>query len=323
MGKKKIQIKKIENPYAQTTTFSRRRNGLLKKAYELSVLCGVDITVLIFDTKNKCHIYCSDTAENAAQMMMEKYINKRFKTDTSKKHIGEVPASKSFSWNNTQESVSVVETYNVISSSTKENDGSQTYIPLEEGVDDIDEGESLCIRSKRTYYSHFSPSKLYDTQTSSLTSLNQTNTFNKNHVPVNSHNVNPSVFSERTYPYLNSSYEYAKSTPNFCLSSDSQNFYQDTTPLVQNDLIDGINQIDSCFDDKSYILKRYSDQPLRQSKVNSCIESDILNSFIEDYILPNHIQEYEKTIEERSPLDNKLEYSPSKILQNFQNYLYL
>ncbi|KAG4301334.1 hypothetical protein PCK1_002260 [Pneumocystis canis] len=50
------EIKKIENPHIQMTTFARRRNGLFKKAYELSVLCDIDISVLIFDTKNKCHV---------------------------------------------------------------------------------------------------------------------------------------------------------------------------------------------------------------------------------------------------------------------------
>ncbi|CCJ30146.1 unnamed protein product [Pneumocystis jirovecii] len=136
------------------TTFSRRRNGLLKKAYELSVLCGIDITVLIFDTKNKCHVYCSDTNEGAAQAMMQKYINKCFKTDTLKGQSSEKVNSKSHGWCDTQESVSVIDTYQVVSSATKENDSSQVYMPLEENVDDIDGPESLCIRSKRTYHVH-------------------------------------------------------------------------------------------------------------------------------------------------------------------------
>nr|CAD1838838.1 unnamed protein product [Ananas comosus var. bracteatus] len=39
MGRGKIEIKRIENTTSRQVTFCKRRNGLLKKAYELSVLC--------------------------------------------------------------------------------------------------------------------------------------------------------------------------------------------------------------------------------------------------------------------------------------------
>jgi hypothetical protein len=39
MGRGKIEIKRIENTTNLQVTFSKRRNGLLKKAREISVLC--------------------------------------------------------------------------------------------------------------------------------------------------------------------------------------------------------------------------------------------------------------------------------------------
>lgn len=46
-GRRKIEIKKIENKNALQVTFSKRRTGLFRKAAELSRLCGVDIAVLV------------------------------------------------------------------------------------------------------------------------------------------------------------------------------------------------------------------------------------------------------------------------------------
>ncbi|QHN78878.1 Floral homeotic protein AGAMOUS [Arachis hypogaea] len=43
IGRGKIEIKRIENTTNRQVTFCKRRNGLLKKAYELSVLCDAEI----------------------------------------------------------------------------------------------------------------------------------------------------------------------------------------------------------------------------------------------------------------------------------------
>jgi len=40
-------------------TFTKRKNGLLKKAMELSVLCGCDISVVVFNGKSKLFEYCN------------------------------------------------------------------------------------------------------------------------------------------------------------------------------------------------------------------------------------------------------------------------
>lgn len=47
----KVQLKRIENATSRQVTFSKRKNGLLKKAYELSILCDAEVAVIIFSQK--------------------------------------------------------------------------------------------------------------------------------------------------------------------------------------------------------------------------------------------------------------------------------
>ncbi|GFP97919.1 mads-box transcription factor 3 [Phtheirospermum japonicum] len=42
MGRSKLPIKKIENITNRQVTFSKRRYSLIKKAYEIVVLCDID-----------------------------------------------------------------------------------------------------------------------------------------------------------------------------------------------------------------------------------------------------------------------------------------
>jgi MADS-box transcription factor len=41
------------------STFLKRKGGLFKKAYELSVLCSVDVAVVIFGNNKKLHQFSS------------------------------------------------------------------------------------------------------------------------------------------------------------------------------------------------------------------------------------------------------------------------
>ncbi|KAJ1728745.1 hypothetical protein LPJ61_003872 [Coemansia biformis] len=59
MGRKKIKIKTIKDERNRQVTFLKRKAGLLKKAYELSVLCDSEIAVIIFSSQNKLVQYAS------------------------------------------------------------------------------------------------------------------------------------------------------------------------------------------------------------------------------------------------------------------------
>ncbi|KEH41090.1 putative transcription factor MADS-type1 family [Medicago truncatula] len=56
---KKIEIKKIENLNNRKVTFSKRRNGLFKKAQELSILCDAEVAVIVFSTTGKLYEFSS------------------------------------------------------------------------------------------------------------------------------------------------------------------------------------------------------------------------------------------------------------------------
>jgi MADS-box transcription enhancer factor 2D len=47
MGRKKIHIARISEERNRQITFSKRKHGLLKKAYELSILCDVEVAIII------------------------------------------------------------------------------------------------------------------------------------------------------------------------------------------------------------------------------------------------------------------------------------
>lgn len=55
----KIQIRRIENTSNRQVTFSKRRNGLLKKAHQLSVLCDAEIALIIFSGTGKLYEFSS------------------------------------------------------------------------------------------------------------------------------------------------------------------------------------------------------------------------------------------------------------------------
>ena len=59
MVRGKIQMRRIENATSRQVTFSKRRNGLLKKAFELSVLCDSEVVVIVFSQKGRLYEFAS------------------------------------------------------------------------------------------------------------------------------------------------------------------------------------------------------------------------------------------------------------------------
>ncbi|KAL2505965.1 AGAMOUS-like [Abeliophyllum distichum] len=72
MGRVKLQIKKIENTTNRQVTFSKRRNGLMKKAYELSVLCDVDVALIMFSPSGRVSIF---SGNRSIDEIMTRYVN--------------------------------------------------------------------------------------------------------------------------------------------------------------------------------------------------------------------------------------------------------
>ncbi|KAK3157010.1 hypothetical protein QOZ80_2AG0115010 [Eleusine coracana subsp. coracana] len=53
---------RIENATSRQVTFSKRRNGLLKKAFELSVLCDAEVALIVFSPRGKVYEFASATS---------------------------------------------------------------------------------------------------------------------------------------------------------------------------------------------------------------------------------------------------------------------
>ncbi|KQK03212.1 MADS-box transcription factor 3 isoform X2 [Brachypodium distachyon] len=77
MGRGRIEIKRIENTTNRQVTFCKRRNGLLKKAYELSVLCDAEVALVVFSSRGRLYEY----SNNSVKATIERY--KKANSDTS------------------------------------------------------------------------------------------------------------------------------------------------------------------------------------------------------------------------------------------------
>ncbi|RZC45169.1 hypothetical protein C5167_038125 [Papaver somniferum] len=72
MGRTKVEIKKIENQTNRQVTFSKRRNGIIKKSYELSTLCDVDVAVLMFSPSGRLSLF---SAKKRIEDILWRFVN--------------------------------------------------------------------------------------------------------------------------------------------------------------------------------------------------------------------------------------------------------
>lgn len=100
MGRRKIEIRPIEDDRNRTVTFLKRKAGLFKKAHELSVLCQVDLAVIIFGQNKKLYQFSSIDSDD----IIERYQH------TSKKQeckgpadYGDYPDQSSYTLHNVKE----------------------------------------------------------------------------------------------------------------------------------------------------------------------------------------------------------------------------
>ncbi|KAI9480358.1 MAG: hypothetical protein EXX96DRAFT_594673 [Benjaminiella poitrasii] len=92
MGRKKIQIQPIKDDRNRQVTFLKRKQGLMKKAYELSVLCDCEVALVIIPSNNNKMIQYSSTD-------MSSVLNKFKQSDRPK----EIKSNKDFAENSKEE----------------------------------------------------------------------------------------------------------------------------------------------------------------------------------------------------------------------------
>ncbi|XP_047950137.1 agamous-like MADS-box protein AGL11 isoform X6 [Salvia hispanica] len=106
MGRGKIEIKRIENNTNRQVTFCKRRNGLLKKAYELSVLCDAEVALICFSTRGRVYEYANTNirstierykrATSSSSSYTTQEINTQFYQQESKKLRQQIQMMQNF-----------------------------------------------------------------------------------------------------------------------------------------------------------------------------------------------------------------------------------
>lgn len=77
MGRKKIEVKYIENNVTRQITFSKRRAGIFKKADALTRLYNVEVAVLINSPARRPYIYGSPCFESVVKRLRNPNARKR------------------------------------------------------------------------------------------------------------------------------------------------------------------------------------------------------------------------------------------------------
>ncbi|XP_062153309.1 agamous-like MADS-box protein MADS3 [Alnus glutinosa] len=92
MGRGRVVLERIENKINRQVTFSKRRNGLLKKAFELSVLCDVEVALIIFSNRGKL----SEFGSTDVDKILERYRQCCYSLDRDNKVDDEQGAQISY-----------------------------------------------------------------------------------------------------------------------------------------------------------------------------------------------------------------------------------
>ncbi|XP_040376931.1 MADS-box transcription factor 50-like [Oryza brachyantha] len=77
------EMRRIEDATSRQVTFSKRRSGLLKKAFELSVLCDAEVALIVFSPRGRLYEFAS--ASGDLQRTINRYLNQTKSTSTPEK----------------------------------------------------------------------------------------------------------------------------------------------------------------------------------------------------------------------------------------------
>jgi hypothetical protein len=70
------EMRRIEDATSRQVTFSKRRSGLMKKAFELGVLCDAEVALVVFSPRGRLYEYAS-AAEYVANPSIHTYVHPR------------------------------------------------------------------------------------------------------------------------------------------------------------------------------------------------------------------------------------------------------
>ncbi|OAF70529.1 hypothetical protein A3Q56_01717 [Intoshia linei] len=102
MGRKKIKISRIADERNRQVTFTKRKFGLMKKAYELSILCDCEVALIIFNSSGRLFQFSNDNINKVlmkyadSKEPQENRTNEDIVGMLSKKYNGSITDSYDF-----------------------------------------------------------------------------------------------------------------------------------------------------------------------------------------------------------------------------------
>ncbi|CAI4053026.1 hypothetical protein N7582_005621 [Saccharomyces uvarum] len=126
MGRRKIEIQRISDDRNRAVTFIKRKAGLFKKAHELSVLCQVDIAVIILGSNNTFYEFSSVDTDD----LIDHYQN-----DKNLLHEVKEPSD----YGDFQKNASVNINQELLRSSIANKPSKQNITPMKQVYNDDDE----------------------------------------------------------------------------------------------------------------------------------------------------------------------------------------
>jgi len=94
MGRKKIKIARINDERSRHATFAKRKNGLVKKAIELSILCDCEIALVIFNSQGKLTQYSSGNIDQTLSKFIDEKPMEAYTNDTYGQFCGKEDKDK-------------------------------------------------------------------------------------------------------------------------------------------------------------------------------------------------------------------------------------
>ena len=137
MGRRKIEMKRIEIRKSRQVTFSKRRNGLFKKASELCLLAGAQIAILVQSPGNHVYAFGHPDVDSVIDTYLgnkvsnslmknslleeynDKYLEMAYELEAEKNKLDDVEESGESWWENSFEDLEIDELENYIDSMEK------------------------------------------------------------------------------------------------------------------------------------------------------------------------------------------------------------
>lgn len=82
MGRRKIEMKMVKDSNSRQVTFSKRRNGLFKKANELATLCAAHIAIVVFSPGGKPFSFGHPSVDVVVQRLLNWEMDPKDETNS-------------------------------------------------------------------------------------------------------------------------------------------------------------------------------------------------------------------------------------------------